>query len=125
MCARLTLQTFHSVCHKHGDAQHVDEDVHRFFLEERPQDLVPSTQHRCHIGNLDSPGFSKHLKITGGLPSENVECIRQGLARRIFLTRMMHGADTAVLAALSMAAIEYGLQTAFPAQEALQVRFTV
>jgi hypothetical protein len=25
-----------------------------------------------------------------GLPSENVECYRQGLARRIFVTRMMH-----------------------------------
>jgi len=59
-------QTFQDECHKHPDASHMDEELHRYFLEEMPEHLVSSSQHRCHIGFMDSPGFSKHLKITGG-----------------------------------------------------------
>ena len=65
-CLGYLVQTFQAACQAHRDAAHVDEEVHRFFLEEVPTHLVPKTQHRCHIGFMDSPGFSKHLKITGG-----------------------------------------------------------
>ena len=40
--------------------------------------------------------------MCAGLPSENVECYQQGLARRIFVTRMMHEADTVLLRIVAM-----------------------
>ena len=105
-----------------GDVVNSGTDTqHRFFLEEVPETLVSRDRHRCHIASLDSPGFSQHLKMTGGLPSENIECYQQTLARRIFLVRMMHEADAALFSVIAMSAVEYNFGVAFPLYETLLV----